>query len=353
MKEKFAFLRDYSDSFIEQAGLEVLIKAESVSRKMSDQDRSRKAEDKLLANRESLKPVWVEGGEDNRIDCLHKGRFLAGAACSAQKLWLSARDFIGAKGHSPLSSYDMSSIGLGGSVSAKGWVEIHDPSSTSLSIRHFNLSGISKPNSSTRDPDFPDLEDISEIKNALRALKGAMAFVHPWNRSIDALESFLVQSSFCSADLSGLDKQAQLLSRFVDFVLVENGNRFRDREPFLSTRELRNTWSDFFSSKSSTVGAKQRSNSHSFAKQQVKPVQFAQKQSPGLNQLPSDRYNVAPFLFNDDICVLWNIGKCLKAPGTCSTKKGTPLRHVCNFRPDPSKMDTPCGKQHPAFTFHK
>ena len=51
MKEKFAFLRDYSDSFIEQAGLEVLIKAESVSRKMSDQDRSRKAEDKLLANR--------------------------------------------------------------------------------------------------------------------------------------------------------------------------------------------------------------------------------------------------------------------------------------------------------------
>ena len=62
MKEKFSFLRDYLDSFIEQAGLEVLIKAESVSRKMSDQERSRKAEDKLLANRESLKPVWVEGG---------------------------------------------------------------------------------------------------------------------------------------------------------------------------------------------------------------------------------------------------------------------------------------------------
>ena len=62
MKEKFAFLRDYSDSFIEQTGFEVLIKAESVSRKLSDQDRSRKAEDKLLANRENLKPIWVEGG---------------------------------------------------------------------------------------------------------------------------------------------------------------------------------------------------------------------------------------------------------------------------------------------------
>ncbi len=172
MKEKFAFLRDYSDSFIEQAGLELLITAESVSRKLSDPDRSRKAEDKLLANRDNLKPVWLEGGEDNRLDMLHRGRFLPGAVCSSQKLWLSARDSIGAKGHLPLSSYDMGSIGLGGAVSAKGWVEIHDPSSTSLSIKLFNLSGSVKQSSGSKDPDFPELEDLTELINALRALRG-------------------------------------------------------------------------------------------------------------------------------------------------------------------------------------
>ncbi len=245
----------------------------------------------------------------------------------------------------------MGSIGLGGSVSAKGWVELHDPSSTSISIRQFNLSGITKPNSSSRDPDFPDLEDLSELKNALRALRGAMAYVHPWNRSVDALDSFLVQSSFCSADLAGLDKQAHLISRFIDFVLVENANRFRDREPFLSTRDLQNTWSDFFSAKSANLAAKSRSSA--LSKQAPKPAQFPMRQAQVGNQLPSDRYNVAPYLFNEDICILWNLGKCLKTSGSCTNKKGLPLRHICNFRPDPSKLDTPCGKQHPAFTFHK
>ena len=349
LKEKFSFLREYSDSFIDQAGLEILIKAESVSNKLCDRDRSRKAEDKLLSNRDNLKASWVDGGEDNRLDIIHKARFLPGAVCSAQKLWLTARDFVGAKGPAPLSSYDMGSIGLGGSVSAKGWVEIHDPSSTSLSIRQFNLSGVSKVSSSSKDPDFPELEDLSELKNAIRALRGAMVFVHPWNRSIDALESFLIQSSFCSSDLAGIDKQAQLLSRFVDYVLLENANRFRDREPFLSTRDLRNTWSDFFSCRSGSLISRQKPAVQSKVSKQFHTA----KQLPASGSLPSERYNVAPYLFNDDICVLWNLGKCIKAPGTCTNKKGTPLRHVCNFRPDPSKLDTACGKPHPAFTFHK
>ena len=50
---------------------------------------------------------------------------------------------------------------------------------------------------------------------------------------------------------------------------------------------------------------------------------------------------------------MWNLGKCLKAPGACTSKKGDQLKHVCNHRPDPSRPDIFCGEDHPAFQFHK
>ena len=103
---------------------------------------------------------------------------------------------MGDKGHSGLSTYDMGSIGLGGCISAKGWVEIHDPASASLSIRMFSMgSCVSRGVKSASDDDFPEMSDLSEFKAAIRVLWGAMAFVHPWNRSIDALENFLISQT--------------------------------------------------------------------------------------------------------------------------------------------------------------
>ena len=32
------------------------------------------------------------------------------------------------------------------------------------------------------------MEDILDFKVALRVLRGAMAFLHPWNRSVDTIE---------------------------------------------------------------------------------------------------------------------------------------------------------------------
>ena len=54
LKRKFPFLNQYSDEFILASGPLTLIKAETASRKLQEFDRGRKAEDKLLANRESL-----------------------------------------------------------------------------------------------------------------------------------------------------------------------------------------------------------------------------------------------------------------------------------------------------------
>ncbi len=190
LKSKFPFLAEYTDSFIMEAGAHNLIKAEKAARQLRDMDRNSKAEDKLFSNRETLDSIMypVEAGQDNRINNLHAARCLPGAVCSAGKLWLHARAILGNKGHPPLSSYDLQSIGLGGSVSAKGWVELHDPSSSSLSIKMFSMNSTSFTSKGGRDPMYQDMEDLTEFKSALRVIRGAMAFVHPWNHSINALE---------------------------------------------------------------------------------------------------------------------------------------------------------------------
>ena len=75
-------------------------------------------------------------------------------------------------------------------------------------------------------------------------------------------------------------------------------------------------------------------------------------QFPG-GRPPSARLGLPFYLFFDGVCVMWNLGKCLRAPGTCTSKKGDPLKHICNHRPDTSRPDQFCGKDHPAFQFHK
>ena len=46
-----------------------------------------------------------------------------------------------------------------------------------------------------------------------------------------------------------------------------------------------------------------------------------------------------------DVCHQWNTGKCMKAAGTCVSSRGTPLRHVCDFR-DLANPANICGQAH-------
>lgn len=360
LKDKFPFLMEYTDSFIMEAGVHNLIKAEKAARQLKDMERNNKAEDKLFSNRETVDNIKypVAEGTDNRLSSLHAARCLPGAVCSAGKLWLHAREILGNKGHPPLSSYDMQSIGLGGSVSAKGWVELHDPSSSSMSIKHFSMGG-SLSSKGGKDGQIPDMEDLSEFKSAVRVLRGAMNFVHPWNFSVAALESFFYQSNFCQKDLSGTDKQVNSLVKFADYVLSENASRWRDKEPFLSTREIRGVWSDFLNQnpparskqssnqqpKGSSHSSGGQSGSGSSGSSHFSSKPFKGSQGIGSNRLPA-------YLFLEDICVMWNLGRCIKAPGSCTDKKGRQLRHVCNYRPDQSKPHEYCGKNHTASSFH-
>lgn len=370
LRKRHAFLNEYPDSMLVNTPIETLLKLESTSIKLKNLERAKDAEDKLAFNREALMTTEfkVKQGVDNRWSILHEARFLPGAACSSAKLWLKAREVLGSNIQAPVSVYDMASVGLAGHVTPRGWLALGDPGNSSISINMFSINNCGKKlggkTDGLKEDQLKEIVETGELRTAVRALREALSFAQPWNRSVAALEGFLLQNNFCSADLEGVDQQAAILVSFVDYVLRENSNRWRGQEAFLSISELKGTWESFYGSRpqSMLVRSKRQSQFHqkghskgygqfhgaSLQSSQavIGQVQVKQEFSQG------NRPYIPQALFWDDICVMYNVGRCVKPPGTCITKRGRPLRHICNHRADPAKPAEYCGQTHAACFNH-
>ena len=344
LRAKLPFLKEFSDGFIRANKPDCLMKLESTNLKMKEAERSKDADDKLAHNRTNIGIISVDMGLDDRTSTLHDGRFLPGANCSAVKLWLAARNRIPLHGAPPLGNYDMASVGLGGFVSSRGWVELANPASTRLSIRHFNINSCSRKTLHNKenegDSSLSDFSELGEFQLALRTMRSAASFVMPWNMAFTALENFLINTKYCRDDLGSIDNKAQILTQFTDYVLSENASKWRDAEPFLSAGELKNTWNAFFSARPQSAFTKREQfKSDNFGSSQKK---FYPKNSPSTSKKP-------PFI---DVCYNWNKGTCNKPPGTCYSIRGQALRHVCDFRPDPSNQLIYCGQNHKRIGTH-
>jgi hypothetical protein len=77
--------------------------------------------------------------------------------------------------------------------------------------------------------------EIGEFKLAMRVMQTAFSFAMPWNYSVLALEGFFLQNNYCFHDLTNVEKKAAVLTKFTDYVLLQNGDGWRDSEPFLTT----------------------------------------------------------------------------------------------------------------------
>ena len=340
---KFPFLREFSDTFVKSQPLDTLLRMETTSIKVQEFEKSKAASTRLAANRDKILATFstVLAGRDNRWDELHSARFLPGAGCSAGKMWLSAREVLGEGGMAPIGTYDMAAVGLAGFVSKRGWCELHQLGSDSISLRMFNINACSSktPSSSTSSSsseEFKEIVDLGEFKLALRVAREAQSFVTPWNKSLSAIEGFMHRSNFCSSDLVGVDKPALILTQFVDFALESNADRWKNREVFLTTGELKTAWDSFFGAKPESKLPKSKGQQGTQKDNRAKPS-FFQQQNLG---------------FFDDVCRLYNLGRCVKPPGTCATRSGIPLRHICNFRANPSRPMDICAKFHPCCFNH-
>jgi hypothetical protein len=341
LKKRFVFLQSYSNAFIRTTRPENLVKLENTMLKMSEVERGRDTDDRLAANRAALTSnrITIPAGDDDRTSVLHQGRFLPGACCPATRLWLNARQHLGLTGAAPLGNYDMAYIGLGGMTTSKGWVELANPGSAKLSVRYFNINNCNRRVCSSKDGNADqgekDFQEVGEFQLALRTLRNATTLVHPWKLDVITLENFLISNKFCAADISGLERQASILTQFTDYVLGENACKWRDNEPFLSCGELKNAWHAFFGAlpQSQLIRPTHQPSSAAPAKQNKK---FGSHNNPG----------AGPRLPYIPVCYNYNKGYCNNPPGVCKTRSGKPLAHVCDHRTDPADLSKYCGLSH-------
>lgn len=336
-KEKFPHLNDFSDEFLQSRTMDELLRIESTSLRIRDSERARETEDKLATNKAALASKFTEvsAGRDNRWSVLHPSRYLPGAACSAVKQFITAREVLGLTSPPAVGCYDLNSVGMGGFVTNRGWLELGTMGSTKMKVALYNINNPAKSTSvrSSSSDDSPDMKDVPEFVLALRTLRTAAQFVCPWNFSFLALENFLIQKEFFKDELKHDDNPARTLCQFSDFVLAENANHWRDGTGFLTTGELKAYWDSF-------IGARPQQKP-SAVQQSVASVSKPAAQQ-GQKQ-PRDRKRKYPFV---DICHKYNFGNCPKPPQNCFNFNGVQLRHVCNWR-DPNVQNAqPCAQPH-------
>jgi hypothetical protein len=324
VKEQFPFLENFSDEFLKSTPITELMKMGTTQIKLDQFKHSRNANDKLSTNKNKMERTFtnLDSGRDNRSTVLHPGRFLGGMGVSLQKQWSAARQVVGLNGHPPIGNYDMGSVGCPGMVTAKGWTEIHDPSSTSISLKMFNINNCTN-SEKAEDREF---NDIMELRKAVRAMRLAARLAVPWNLSYEAIDGFFNQTNFCVEDTKLMEKRAQVLTQFADYILHQNAERWRDSEPFLAVGDIRVAWSSWF-------GDRPRKTD----KRPQLPDRFKMK--------PMDNY-MDPAFKALGICNNFNMNRCKNPDGKCSTASGIQLKHICNFVPDKNKPAVVCGKDH-------
>jgi hypothetical protein len=279
---------------------------------------------RLTQNAQKLQaaPVEVHAGWDDRKELLHDSRFLGGASCSGQFLWLRAREVIGEKGILPIGNYDMDSVGCGGCVTPRGWQELHCPSSTDLKLKLFYMPNVAGSTLSAKKLNLEDGEsalsigdsmreiaDFEGFRAALHTLREAMACAMPWNRSVGAIMGFMLNTNYCSTELQNNPKRAAILVEFVDFCLGRNALNWENKVPYLSTDELTHVWASWRGKRSAYFMASGGNSGGGAADKGKKPA--AKKR--------------------DDICRRYNRGDCPYKAEDCKTFYGIKLRHVCSY----------------------
>jgi hypothetical protein len=168
-------------------------------------------------------------------------------ACSAPKQFKRGREVIGLNSPPAVACYDMTSIGMGGFVIPRGWMEIGNMASTKLRVSLFNINNAAKSTSNKNgdSDEGVEMKSIDEFELALRTMRCAAHFSVSWNYSFVAMENFLWNRKFCKEELKFDLNPAKTLVQFCDFMLSENSNHWQDGESFLTTGELTAYWDNF------------------------------------------------------------------------------------------------------------
>jgi hypothetical protein len=163
-----------------------------------------------------------------------------------------AREVIPLEGYTPLANYDLDCIGLGGSVTAKGCLEAHNPGSTNICLKMFSPENLSTTAGAARkftiaDDDgavsvgehMKEITEMNALQHAMRVLCAITRLIMPWNLSYCAIDGFLYSSNYGFTELGNDPLRVQKLVKFVNYALGRNAAAWQRKEPFLTTGALK------------------------------------------------------------------------------------------------------------------
>ena len=161
---------------------------------------------RLQANSKSLSAPKFTGSHcDNSSNELRPVRFDRFPRISIRDLMIAAKKQIPVNGIPPCDTNDLEFFSLANHVSARGWVEVHNPGSTSMTLKMFSRFNSSSSSSSSQakfsllangeaigvGENYKDIFSMSELKQSLRAYQQASFMALPWYPAPTALILFL------------------------------------------------------------------------------------------------------------------------------------------------------------------
>ena len=250
----------------------------------------------------------------------------------------------------PIASdmYPLHHINGGGCVTLKGWFEVANLGSTTISIKDFLLKNALRSNSGARrittgqEGGAHFLETDAALQEATSAKETAEAFsmllilrhrACPADCSLEPLLRFMSIHLFFVGDKEFKPESVNagaFSAGFIDTVLHLNGMRFNTRMPFLGYAKLYNVLREYKMTVMDVRGNEYNKQEH----KQGYPKQKHENQNKGKT--------------NTFFCHRFNNEKgnlCNSNDGECRGKFGQEFKHLCTFKFSSGHM---CKKAHPA-----
>ena len=247
-------LRELPEALVKKLPLSAMFQLNSALAKERKTSNNLGVNTRLAHNAKKLArcPLSIPSGQDNRKELLHSARFLGGASCSLAEQWSAARAAVGKEGVTALGNYDLDSVGCGGSITPKAWLEIHNPASQEMKLKFFHLPNVANSGLSSKKTEeeeggdsLREIADLESYKVALNTAREAMASALPWNRSVSAVMGLMVNTNYLAEDLGRNPKRAAVLTEFTEYIFGRNALNWENHQSFLTTDELTHVWSNW------------------------------------------------------------------------------------------------------------
>ena len=367
IREKFEWTKSLPDSLINRLEYTELVK---LGNKPNKQDLTKQGLKDLLSSNSTslLTPQHTGSHLDDSAHLLCPVRMDRYPRTSIPEFMSTAKSMLRPGGVKPTKDYDLEFFGLQGTVTDRGWFEVHNPGSEMLNLKMFSRANSGVASDSTRasfallasgegigvTESLIEIGSMIDFKEAIRSYFTASYLALPWYPAPLALINFFEHHQYFK-HLIPEKEQASVLTKFTNETMLKNAKAWQSRSsPPLSAENLLVSWHFFLArntSLSSSIFSPQTSLKTAVNPYERQNFQTSVQSSnknytiPKLTSPKSAQEAAYKKALHNNVCYRYNTGKCPnQADQSCkqtNPKDGSlsrTLKHVCNI----------CSRRHPA-----